>query len=679
MPPATALRLTAPLEALVRPRDLIAASAKALRMPKRMRLSEWADEKFYLSAESAAEPGRWRTIPYQRGIMDAITDPAVERVSVMKSARIGWTKILDAAIGFYMEQDPCPILAVQPTVEDAEGYSKEEIEPMLRDCPALREVVRPPKKKKAGRTNARNTILHKSYPGGVLSMVGANSPRGFRRTSRKVIALDEVDGYPASAGKEGDPISLAIKRSEYYWDRKILAGSTPTIAGLSRIEAEFRAGDQRRYYVPCPHCGHEDFLRFSETVEGEEPRGHYMQWPEGKPEEAYFVCRANGCVIEHRQKRWMVERGEWRAERPFRGHASFHIWAAYSYSPNATWGHIAAEFLAGKEGGVETLKTVTMTLLGETWKEKGEAPDWLRLYDRREQYQPGTVPAGVLFLTAGMDVQKDRLVWEVVGWGRDRQSWSIDAGVIPGDTSKDETWLAADELLARQWPGEGGKLFQVRYLGVDSGYETQTVYDWARRHVGRVLACKGVSGAKQLLGAPTKVDVRRSGKRIPRGAKVWPVGVDMAKAEFYGWLGLDRPTEESGAPFPPGYCHFPEYGEEHFKQLTSEQRILSRNRNGFARLEWALIPGRENHALDARIYARAATVPCHLDQIAAANATARARGAAGAPSAAPAPTSPVAPGAPAAPRPAGPARSSWLTGGRGATVGSGSSWLSRRR
>jgi phage terminase large subunit GpA-like protein len=427
-----------------------------------------------------------------------------------------------------------------------------------------------------------------------------------------------------------------------------------------------------------------DFLRFREVVDGEEPRGHFMQWPEDRPEDAYFVCRKNGCVIEHRHKRWMVERGEWRAGRPStrstRRHLSFHLWAAYSYSPNATWGDIAKEFVEADAGGVETLKTFVNTGLGDTWKEKGEAPDWLRLYDRREQYERGVVPAGVLWLTAGMDVQKDRLVWEVVAWGRDRQSWSIDAGVIPGDTAQDATWISADELLSRQWPGEGGKIFQIRHLAVDSGYETQTVYDWARRHVGQVLACKGVSGAKELLGTPTKVDIKRNGKRITRGAKVWPVGVDMAKAELYGWLGLDRPTKESGLPFPPGYCHFPEYGEEHFKQLTSEQRIMSRTRHGRVRFDWAVLPGRENHALDARIYARAATVLGHLDQIAAAAAAARARGPAPGPPPPPTAPAPAARPDPDQPAPAaGAPRSSWLGGGRGATVGGRSPWLSRRR
>src|SRR6185295_6671455 len=211
----------------------------------------------YLSAESAAEPGRWRTLPYQREIMDAITDPSVVKVSVMKSSRIGYTKCINATIGYYIHHDPCPMMVVQPTIDDAEGYSIEEIAPMLRDCPALAALVPKPKSR-----DGNNTILRKRFPGGSLSLVGANSARGFRRVSRKVVIFDETDGYPPSAGTEGDQIQLGIRRTEYYWDRKIIAGSTPTIAGISRIERLFLAGDQRRYYVPCPHCAFMQVLQF---------------------------------------------------------------------------------------------------------------------------------------------------------------------------------------------------------------------------------------------------------------------------------------------------------------------------------------------------------------------------------------------------------------------------------
>lgn len=591
-----------------------AESMRLWRPPPRLSLSEWADRYYYLSAESSAEPGRWHTIPYQRGIMDAFTDPSVTMVSVMKSARVGWTKILNAVGGYYMHQAPAPILIVQPTVDDAKGYSKEEIAPMIRDCPELSRLMFEDAEERVGPKDSGNTILHKKFHGGVLSIIGANSGTGFRRISRKVVLFDEVDAYPPSAGSDGDQVKLGIKRTEFYWDRKVGIGSTPLVAGQSRIATLFEQGDQRRYHVPCPQCGHMDYLVFTRREDG---RGHYMQWPDGKPEEAHFVCSKNGCVIEHKDKRAMVEAGEWRADAPFAGHASFHIWAAYSYSPNATWADIAKEFLEAKKSS-ETLRTFVNTTLGETWQEQGEAPEWERLYNRRESYRIGTVPEGVRFLTAGVDVQKDRWVYEVVGWNENLESWSLEAGVIPGDTSNAADWAALDELLGRTWAAEDGAAMVIRMLAIDSGFNTQTVYNWGRRHpANRVITIKGVAAQHALVGAPSKVDVRASGKRIARGHKVWPVGSSVAKSELYGWLRLASP--EGDQPIPRGWCHFPEHPEAYFKQLTAEQlATITNKRTRRTKFEWQILPGRENHWLDCRVYARAAAAVLGVDRLAPA-------------------------------------------------------------
>lgn len=590
---------------------ILSEAMLAWRPPPKLSLSEWADRYYRLSAESAAEPGTWHTLPYQRGIMDAVTDPRVEKISVQKSARVGFTLSMCAAIGYHMHQDPTTIMVVQPTVDAAETFSKDMISSMLRDVPVLSQIVF--RDADEGPKKSANTILNKSFPGGLLSLVGANSGAGFRSVSRRILLFDEVDCYPETAGSEGDPIDLGVKRTQAFWNRKIIAGSTPLIAGSSRIAKLFESGDQRRYYVPCPHCGAMDFLTFSEGV-----RGHWMAWPKDEPRKAHFICRANGCVIEHKSKREMVERGEWRADAEFHGHASFHIWAAYSYSPNATWRHIAEEFLAANKAGPLHLQTFVNTTLGETWTEKGEAPDWQRLYQRREHYVVGTVPAEVVLLTCGVDVQRDRLVFEVVGWGSDRQSWSVDAGVLPGSPAGEEVWKGLDELLARSWPGaDGSPSKSIGVLAVDSGDQTQAVYGWARRYpMSRVIAVKGVGSAKALIGSPSAVDLKANGKRLARGYKVWPVSGAIAKSEFYGWLNLEAPLDAT-LPFPPGWCHFPEHGEDYFKQITAEHLVPVRKRGGYTAYEWQCQPNRENHWLDARLYARAAAHRAGLDRYAA--------------------------------------------------------------
>jgi phage terminase large subunit GpA-like protein len=633
----------------------------ALRPPPRLSLSEWADQHYRLSAESSAQPGKWRSRPYQKGILDAITDPAVERVSVMKSARVGYTLCINAAIAYHMHHDPCSIMVVQPTVDGAKKYSKEFIAPMLRDVEVLADRVQGAAVKSSGRT-----ILDKSFPGGVLSMVGANSGAGFRMSSRRVVIFDEVDGYPPSAGDEGDPIALGENRALEFWNRKIIAGSTPTIAGSSRIEELFEAGDRRRFHVPCPHCGHMDHLTPREENDG----GHFMRWDKGQPDTACFVCRECGCEIEEKNKRAMLEAGEWRAAGEFSGHASFHIWAAYSMSPNTTWAQIAKEFVAASKAGPEKLRAVINTLFGETWKERGEAPDWQRLYERRETYVIGTVPEGPIVLTAGVDVQKDRFVYEVVGWAANKESWSIDAGELYGDTALESTWLQLDGLLDRAFPSSAGAAdHRIAMLAVDARYNTQVAYGWARQHpMSRVIAVVGVTGiARALVGTPSPVDVTIRGKRMQRGYKAWPVGGDIAKSELYGWLGLPR-----GDDPPAGYCHFPEYGEDFFKQLTSEHLVTVVNRKtNRATRQWQQFPNRENHHLDARVYARAAAAVLGIDRLPAAQRSASSASspppAAAAPSPAPAPAAP-----PRAPAP----RSTYLNRPRGAP---GRGWLRRRR
>ena len=564
------------------------AAFSAFRPPRKLTLSEWADSYAFLSAESSAEGGRWHTLPYQKGIMDAISSNNVEQVTVMKSARVGYSKILNHVIAYHVHQDPAPIMLVQPTIEDAQGYSKEEIAPMLRDTPCLRGLVSDSKAK-----DGANTILQKQFPGGTLSLVGANSPRGFRRVSRRIVLFDEIDGYPASAGSEGDQIKLGIRRTEYYWNRKIVAGSTPTVKDFSRVERMFQQTDQRRYFVPCPYCSHMQYLRWPQ-----------MTWSDNDPATATYKCESCSTLIPHSKKRWMVERGEWRPTSPGNGkHIGFHIWAAYSYSPNATWPNLVEEFLDAKHDA-EQLKTFVNTVLGETWEDEYASKigaDSLMERAAKETYKQHCPPPEALALTVGCDVQDDRLSLSVWAWGREEEGWLIDRVKIYGSPSRPEVWKQLDEVLGKPYTSETGEELSVLCCAIDSGgHHTQEVYQYARERANiGVIAIKGQSQkGKPPLGKATKVDVNFKGKALKKGAQLFPVGSDGIKSLLFGRLKHNDP----GA----GYLHFyATIGTDYFEELTAEKQIL-RFRNGFPERIWVKKSQAANEALDEMNYAYAA-------------------------------------------------------------------------
>lgn len=606
---------------MIDPRQVLAQIRRCWEAPARLPLSEWADEYAVLSAESSADVGDWETLPYQRGIMDAITDRHIEMVSVMKSARVGWTKILNHTVGYHAHYDPCPIMVVQPTIGDAEGYSKDEIAPMIRDTEELKCLFSDPDKRESG-----NTILHKLFPGGQLRLVGADSPRGFRRVSMRVVAFDEVDGYAATAGEEGDQLKLGITRTLYFWNRKILAGSTPTLDQTSRIKRLFERGDMRYYFVPCPHCDHKQVLKWEN-----------LKWPKDDPDKAAFLCQNPECcdpetgevrLIEFKFQRWMIEEADrrqrageagigWVATNPDAepGHASFHIWAAYSYSPNATWGHLAREWLSSHKN-IEERKTFINTVLGLPYKGQGDAPDWKRLYDRREHYKIGTLPPGAIALYAGADVQKGWIAVEVVAFGRRMESWSVDYRIFEGDTTTPDgkPYAQLDAMLSEEFPTAAGGTARIRKLSIDTGYNTNTVYQWAWKYQTghRVLAVDGRDKYNMIVGQPKKVEISARGKKKSRSLLLWPVGASLIKTELYGWLKQDKPTDESGDEHPFGYCHFPEYPEEYFRGITAEE-IVPRLVKGFRRYQWEKVYER-NEPIDCRGYARAAAALDGIDR-----------------------------------------------------------------
>jgi len=560
----------------------------AFKPPKKLSLSEWADEYAYLSAESSAEGGRWHTLPYQKAMMDAITDPKIEQVTVMKSARVGYSKILNHIIAYHIHQDPCGIMVVQPTIEDAAGYSKEEIAPMIRDTKVLTNLVSDAKTR-----DSNNTILQKQFPGGVLSLVGANSARGFRRVSRRIVLFDETDGYPASAGTEGDQIKLGIARTQYFWNRKIVAGSTPTIKDFSRIERLFEQSDQRRYYVPCPHCGHMQYLRWPN-----------MRWQDDDPSTASYACEECGALIPHSKKRWMVERGEWRATQPGNGrHAGFHIWAAYSYSPNAEWSNLVEEFLLSKNDP-EQLKTWINTTLGECWEDEYASKvgaDGLMERAAVEKYEKGVPPKEVLMLSLGCDVQDDRLSMSVWGLGRNEEMYLVDRKVIYGSPARADLWKQMDEVLMDKYKNEDGVELKIDSAAIDTGgHFTQEVYQYVRErsHLG-LIGIKGMGQkGKPPIGKPTKVDINFSGKSLRKGVQLFPVGVDTIKTTLHNRL--------KDAELGDGYIHFyPTITTDYFQELTAERQVL-RYKHGYQERIWVKKSNARNEALDEMVYAYAA-------------------------------------------------------------------------
>jgi len=539
-----------------------------------MCLSDWADEFAFLSAESSAHEGPWRTLPYQKPIMDAMTDPENEIIVVKKSARIGYTKMINNLIGYHIHQDPCSIMVVQPTLDDAEGYSKEEIAPMIRDTKVLTPLVSEMKSK-----DSNNTILSKSFPGGIIAMVGANSPRGFRRVSRRVVLFDEIDGYPESAGEEGDQISLGMRRSEYYWNRKIILGSTPTIKNHSRIESWYDRTDMRMYFVPCPECGHMQTLKWAN-----------FKWPEGRPQDVRYVCESCEFQIENSQKYDMISKGEFRptkeSEKP--GLVGFFIWAAYSSSPNATWANIAREFLDSKSDKLK-LKTFVNTVLGETFEERGERIDHSGLMNRCENWETGAMPDGAHVITCGIDVQRNRIEVEFVGWGRKEESWSLSYDIIPGDPTGDEIWGLLDAVVMRTFKHKSGVLLNAFRIFIDSGNgeHMDRIYAWARSRVSMgVFACKGSSDPKAPICSEKSYQKKA-------GIDLYLVGTNACKDLIYGRL-----TSEPGTP---GSMHFPVgRPQEWFEQLTSEEGQYKKGLKVYVKIR------NRNEALDCRVYALAA-------------------------------------------------------------------------
>lgn len=574
------------------------AARLALRPDPVLTVSEWADRHRFLSQRASAEPGSWRTerTPYLREIMDCLSaTSSIEKVVFMKGAQVGGTEAGNNWLGYIVDNCPGPMLMVQPTVEMAKRNSKTRIAPLIEESPSLREKVRDPRSRDSG-----NSLLSKEFPGGVVVMAGANSAAGLRSMPVRFLFLDEPDAYPGDVDGEGDPCTLAEARTRTFSRRKIFYVSTPTLAGRSRIEREFMESDMRFFEVPCPLCGTYQQLVWPQ-----------MKWEEGRPETVTYECCHCGDRFEEHHKNKILGKGQWVAQNPDGKWRGYHISSLYSPLGWFSWQQCVEAYIQAAKTD-EAMRVFQNTILGLTYADTGEAPDWEVLYGRREDYPLGHVPDGAAFLTAGIDVQKDRIEFEVVAWGRNLESWSIDYQVLAGDTAADEVWEQLSRAVAMEYPRSNGMALPIRMAAIDTGYRTQEVYRWVKgQSAMRVMAVKGREQQATIISQPSTVEVTIRGKRIKGGVKVWPVGVSVAKSELYGWLRRKLPDNlEDGMPF--GWCHFPQHPEEWFKQLTAEA-LIARIVRGYQKFQWEKTRDR-NEALDCRIYNRAAAMAIGADR-----------------------------------------------------------------
>lgn len=572
---------------------------EGLKPISRITVSEWSDKYRFLAPVSSAEPGRYRTdrTPYLRKIMDCLSarEP-YKKVVFMKAAQVGATEAGNNFIGYVIHICPAPTMMIQPTDGTVKRMSKGRIDPFIEACPELKSRISENKSR-----DGKNTITQKNFPGGLFILTGANSPAGLRSVPIRNLILDEVDAYPQDLEGEGSPIDLAIARTRTFPNKKIFIISTPTISGMSVIEQEFLETDQNYFYVPCPHCGGMQKLVFSQ-----------LKWDEGKPSTARYVCIHCNADIEERHKIEMFAHGDWMPDVPERSNIDmigFHINSLYSPYGWLPWSEIADQFIKAKNNP-NKLKVFVNTVLGESWAEKGEAPPYKNLYNRRENYKLNEVTAEVCFLTSGVDVQRDRLELEIVGWCADKSSYSIDFRVLEGDTAGVAVWDDLAAVLNERFIRTDGMELPIKLMAVDSGYNTTHVYSFCRRFdASRVIPTKGQDNLGMAVSPPKTVDVTKSGKRVGK-LRQWNVGVSFLKSELYACLKLE--CDENGTP-PPNYCHFPQYDEHYFRGLTAEEQV-KRIVRGYPRYEWVKKYER-NEPLDCRVYARAAAVILGLDRL----------------------------------------------------------------
>jgi phage terminase large subunit GpA-like protein len=559
-------------------RHMLEVLARACRPRPLTTVSAWSDKYRILTSKGSGEPGQWRTdrTPYLREILDQLsTSSPTQRIVLMFAAQLGKTEVGLNWIGYVMQHSPAPMLTVLPTIEVAERWVMQRLQPMLAETPVIRTLF----DGKRSRDSANSKHI-KDFPGGMLVIGGANSPASLASMPIRYVLLDEVDRFPWEVGQEGDPVGLIDERTKTFPRRKVLLVSTPTVKGQSRIESEYEKSDMRQYHVPCPHCGEYQVLRWRHDD------GSYGLKHNDATGAVYYGCRQCGERIEEHHKPQMLANGRWIPRHPERAVRGYHLSGLYSpLGLGFSWRELWAKW-QDSHGDTANLKRFINTTLGESWEEQGDSIEDLALIARLEDY-PDKIPAALT--TAGVDVQKDRLEASVVKWGQGEEAWLMDHIILPGDTARPEVWDDLDEAL---------KDAGVQFAAIDSGFNTSMVYAFTEKRRWTV-AIKGVTG----MGRPLIEDERKRRQRLrvkrKKGVHVEPLGVDQGKTLLYARLKLPQP----GA----GYVHFPRdpaFDDEYFAQLAAEKLVTKiKGTRPFA--EWVQTRPR-NEALDCLVYAMAA-------------------------------------------------------------------------
>lgn len=566
--------------------------------PEKITVSEWAEKYRRLSPEASAEAGPWKNArtPYLTEIMDAFTEPKINHLTVVAASQVGKSEIELNFIGYIIDQDPGSILYIQPTLDDAKKFSRLRVAPMIRDSKVLRKKVADVKTRDSG-----NTILQKTFPGGMLTITGSNSASALASTPARYVIGDERDRWADSAGTEGDPWTLAEARQTTFYNAKAVEVSTPTIKGASNIEKGFLEGTQERWCHQCPHCGEYHNIVFHDMHFDNEIK-RIRNKKIHNISNIKWCCPGCGCICTESQMR--RQPAKWIAENPEaikKGHRSF--WLNAFSSPWVSWQKIITKHQEAL-GDEERLKVVYNTLLGELWEDRGDLEDEDAMLSRREEYE-AELPEGVLCLTCGVDTQDNRMEYEVVGHGHRGETWGIKKGIINGAPDTQEVWARLDDVIDHVFYFKNGKGLKISFTCVDEGgHFTQEVYAECKvRMHKRVFPVKGRGGdGIPYTGPPTKVKIVVDGKVI---GTCWHynLGVDAGKSKIMSALKV----QEAG----PKYCHFPReeesgYDITYFSGLLSEKLSPVKTKTGI-KWQWVKLPGHNrNEALDCRNYAMAA-------------------------------------------------------------------------